>query len=274
VYAFEVPNILKPYAIVRLVARANGHARDPTWPVCHPFLVELSDRDSLDCVARRLESLVLAEGMGDRPKILDLLAARDPRFAPDEQFRLLSERLDDKEGIAGTIVVLANPAFLGRLDWNALKLKTTTTASPAPARPTLTACIRQFLAAEFVGRNCPECGTGRIARISLETLQLPKCLALHLCRFSSDCRKITSEIECPEVIALAEGAAKDEVRYTLCGACSHAGGILGGHYTATVWSEEHRSWVRCDGESFFREKWRPGSQPYLLFYGRAESPEK
>ena len=67
---------------------------------------------------------------------------------------------------------------------------------------------------------------------------LPNILVIDLKRFTYDGKKIQKpinlELDDLDLTEFVEGYNKNSFKYELYGVCNHSGGVLGGHYTATV----------------------------------------
>ena len=135
----------------------------------------------------------------------------------------------------------------------------------------LSRCIEKFCEPEFIssekGRVCHACD--RVTDIIKRSIfwSLPKCLIIHLKRFTRNLEKLTQNVTFPDEMELNQVDGR-RMKYALYAVCDHIGGLSGGHYTAHVISDDSSQWAFCDDESTVvssREKVHSESA-YILFY--------
>jgi hypothetical protein len=274
VYAFEVPDISRSYSLARLVSNVRGFLHENIRRICHPILIDVSDvhQDINQIAGERLELLFSPdEAILGHLKVLDLLVNQSHRFAQDERIKLHNRVSFGQGPVIAAIDLLLNPMIIAdpeRFDWQMLKLKTSNVIRARSTTCALHDCWYLFQQEDIVSRRCEDCDHSEAAWISFEFCFLPKYLVIQLARFSNECRKVTTKVDYPEDLSLRESSTDEDVKYRLYAVCRHAGGILGGHYDACVFSSEQEKWVLCDGQmmSSMKSNKVQSDLAYLLFY--------
>ncbi|XP_054457993.1 uncharacterized protein LOC129093896 isoform X2 [Anoplopoma fimbria] len=141
---------------------------------------------------------------------------------------------------------------------------------------------RVFKYKSFSGRNlvyCNECEKKTEAKSGCEMEVFPQILTLLLKRFDFDYNtmKHFKSNRCVDVPR--ELQIKDK-KYKLYGMVNHMGSLRGGHYTATILSNEDKTWYefdddhvyKADGESFAKTTYNT-STAYLLMYRASEEDD-
>lgn len=278
IYAFEVPKPASRYAIVRLMSIVRGFTSERLRRICHPILMKVPDagQDIMELCGERFGRLFSPSVFAtDALKLFGLLVDRTYRFTAGGRMRVLWQNPDGEGVIMGGVDVLVNPIVIANtseFDWKALKAKTRSVLKATAIARGLIACLNQFYNEELVARKCNAC-QGTVARIGCELFYLPRYLVIQVARFSNECKKITTEVECPDILMLKEGGTGRELRYQLYAVCKHTGGVMGGHYTAMLLSAERGDWILCDGDRLSREKLKnvhTDEAAYLLFYEQLE----
>ncbi|XP_054457990.1 uncharacterized protein LOC129093895 isoform X2 [Anoplopoma fimbria] len=135
---------------------------------------------------------------------------------------------------------------------------------------------RVFESKSFTGRNlvyCKECEKKTEAKSGCEMEVFPQILTLLLKRFDFDYNTMTHFKSNRCVDVPRELQIKDK-KYKLYGMVNHMGGLRGGHYTATILSNEDKTWYEFDDNHVSKVKEQPFAETnhycsttaYLLMY--------
>ncbi|KAJ1504673.1 hypothetical protein HMI55_001922, partial [Coelomomyces lativittatus] len=115
---------------------------------------------------------------------------------------------------------------------------------------TLQACLSEFSKQEELEKTeryfCPKCRKKQKSSKQLQVYRLPPILVIHLKRFNSSYRKLTTPVSFPLVnldVSMIT-TAPTEVRYALISVLHHSGSLMGGHYVASVFHKNH--WYRLN----------------------------
>ncbi|XP_074555053.1 ubiquitin carboxyl-terminal hydrolase 50-like [Halichoeres trimaculatus] len=120
---------------------------------------------------------------------------------------------------------------------------------------------------------CDKCNKKTEATSTCQMVEYPRILILVLERFDMDystMRYVTSD-RCVEI---PESLQRENETFKLYGMVNHMGGLRGGHYTATILSEEDHTWYEFNDHQVEQTKEQPfpNNRPYcsrtayLLFY--------
>ncbi|KAJ5123726.1 hypothetical protein N7448_009823 [Penicillium atrosanguineum] len=148
---------------------------------------------------------------------------------------------------------------------------------------TLDQCLDEFSKVEILGENdawyCPSCKGFVQASKQFELWSAPDILVVHLKRFGSLRRKLTTKVRFPVTdLDLTDRVTGPEdgrsLKYDLIGVDCHTGGMGGGHYYAHAKNFITGEWCNFN-DSFARVIDDPEDvitpQAYLLFYRRQSS---
>ena len=100
-------------------------------------------------------------------------------------------------------------------------------------------CFKKYCASEIIEdwKNEETTELENVER-KIKFWSLPNILVIDLKRFTYDGKKIQKpinlELDDLDLTEFVEGYNKNSFKYELYGVCNHSGGVLGGHYTATV----------------------------------------
>ena len=100
-------------------------------------------------------------------------------------------------------------------------------------------CFKKYCASEII-EDWKNEETNELESVErkIKFWSLPNILVIDLKRFTYDGKKIQKpinlELDDLDLTEFVEGYNKNSFKYELYGVCNHSGGVLGGHYTATV----------------------------------------
>jgi len=100
-------------------------------------------------------------------------------------------------------------------------------------------CFKKYCASEII-EDWKNEETNELENVErkIKFWSLPNILVIDLKRFTYDGKKIQKpinlELDDLDLTEFVEGYNKNSFKYELYGVCNHSGGVLGGHYTATV----------------------------------------
>lgn len=100
-------------------------------------------------------------------------------------------------------------------------------------------CFKKYCASEII-EDWKNEETNELESVErkIKFWSLPNILVIDLKRFTYDGKKIQKpinlELDNLDLTEFVEGYNKNSFKYELYGVCNHSGGVLGGHYTATV----------------------------------------
>mmetsp|Transcript_7536 Transcript_7536/g.28318 ORF Transcript_7536/g.28318 Transcript_7536/m.28318 type:complete len:711 (-) Transcript_7536:182-2314(-) len=153
---------------------------------------------------------------------------------------------------------------------------------------TLNDCLEAFTQEELLtGMDqvyCPHCKTHRDFKKRLSITKLPQVLVIHLKRFSSNRRKLLTDVDFPtknldlsnyiDSEALLQKGSRTSL-YKLHGVVNHIGSLNGGHYTATCLHSERDQWRLFNDSSVKNASVNSLSttQSYVLFYTQQDCDE-
>ncbi|XP_051285245.1 trichohyalin-like isoform X2 [Dicentrarchus labrax] len=139
---------------------------------------------------------------------------------------------------------------------------------------------RIFQTKTFNGDNkvhCNECNNKTEATSECEMEKYPPILNLLLKRFDFDYRRMSHyKSDCCVDVPL-ELKTKNQT-YKLYGMVNHMGSLTGGHYTATILSNEDETWYECNDsyvgkvEQLFEKGTYKSKTVYLLMYRECQKP--
>ncbi|XP_059211237.1 ubiquitin carboxyl-terminal hydrolase 47-like isoform X2 [Centropristis striata] len=128
---------------------------------------------------------------------------------------------------------------------------------------------------DLKGNNvyCKECQKKTDATKECEMVEDPQILALLLKRFDIDYNTM-SYVKSDCKVNVPHTLKTKNKRYSLYGMVNHMGSLSGGHYTATILSDEDQTWYEFDDDRVREVKKPPHSSQtaYLLVYRDENSP--
>jgi ubiquitin carboxyl-terminal hydrolase 4/11/15 len=274
-YAFEITSSNKFYVpcIVqgeRLISYTAVDGTDRTFPravvVAGPFLLEFDEPDpseaAVAAAAAAYLSAVWEPGL-DFKVTTDLSSfansiARSKASCPKDQKFAVS--IPGRHGLSRSpllkcatqklVALELNPTFsTPATGFSILSLirhhrrpATQFTARPDPAQShSLDRFFAFFSAPEVLDEAnewfCPRCRTFVCAEKTTQIWAVPRCLIVHLKRFTSQ-RKLDDEVDYPDVLDMAPYVCGPQrngrLKYRLYAVSEHVGSLGGGHYTASA----------------------------------------
>ncbi|XP_059211523.1 ubiquitin carboxyl-terminal hydrolase 47-like [Centropristis striata] len=128
---------------------------------------------------------------------------------------------------------------------------------------------RTFQKEDLKGNNvyCKECQKKTDATKECEMVEDPQILTLLLKRFDFD-YNTTSIVKSDCFVKVPRELQTKKKTYSLYGVVDHMGSLSGGHYTATILSDEDQNWYEFDDDRVRKAQEPPNSSQtaYLLMY--------
>lgn len=290
-YAFEIPDMTKKYALVRLVSIVKGYSPECRKEIAHPVLIEIPNLDDFEAdignlCQERFNMLFNPQSIAE-PDVIPKILENAPGLFYDKTRKMipLPESLVNVENdivlLAFDLVfnpeVISNPA---EFDWNLLH-KTKTVTERVPNDPTsITALIDNFRKTDLLDSDnqweCPTCKQKVDAQKKTDFFHLPKYIVFHLKRFymvnkefvkNDTFIKFPEELDLTNVVVGPQNGTSNLV-YHLYAVNQHEGGINGGHYKSQVLCG--KEWISFNDLNVLSSSYdiAHSKSAYLLFYMR------
>lgn len=185
------------------------------------------------------------------------------------------------------VTAVLNTKFVNSANhFNWARLKRETVSQPRAELeanlPTLESCLENFSKPTVLDEDnqwyCSECKEFVCAEQKTDIWKLPKCMIVHLKRFSSSAtgfRKVETNVQCPNELDFSKFVVGPESvegeKYKLYAVIQHFGQLNGGHYLTNAYCESIEKWESfndgCVSEVVNDSACKAGA--YVLLYMRA-----